>query len=119
MTRNCFPHASRWICPRRGPQPAGDVWSQPIEMRRYQWRANILHFLYELTSRSAAYREGPHIGLASLAHYSDDGVATGSAVLLDTTGPVGTCVSVSIAHSGFRPPPALGRHTDQNVTVTN
>jgi hypothetical protein len=62
---------------------------------------------------------GPHIGLASLAHYSDDGVATGSAVLLDTTGPVATCVSVSIAYSGFRPPPALAAATDQNVTVTN
>jgi len=159
---------------RRGPQPGGDVWSQPIQMpplptddnhpslfvRTYGWGAGIqnpdpewpdvrgpkytwleetrplidgeplsaftraamagdvtaaianwgthaLEFInvdYTLTlSRLPA---GPHIGLASLTHYSNDGIATGSAVLLDPKGPVGNCVSVAIAHSGFRPPSA-------------
>jgi hypothetical protein len=46
--------------------------------------------------------DGPHIGLASLTHSSRDGVATGSAVLVDRTGPIGTGVSNAIAHAGFR-----------------
>ena len=33
-------------------------------------------------------------------------VASGSAVLVDAKGPIGTGVSAAIAHSGFRPPSA-------------
>lgn len=69
------------------------------------WGTNGLQFInadYTLTlSREP---EGPHLGLASLTHHSHDGVATGSAVLVDRGGPIGSCVSVAIAHSGFRPP---------------
>lgn len=167
---------------RRGAQPEGNVWSQPIQMpplpideadhpslfvRTYGWGAGVqnpdpewpegsgpkytwleetrplidgepvspftraamagdvtaaianwgthaLQFInVDYTLTLSRLPEGPHIGLASLTHYSNDGVATGSAVLIDTKGPLGTCVSMSIAHSGFRPPPAAPANTAQ------
>ena len=167
---------------RRGAQPAGEVWSQPIQMpplpiedddhpslfmRTYGWGAGVqnpdpewpegpgpkytwleetrpliddeplsaftraamagdvtaaianwgsraLEFInVDYTLTLSRLPEGSHIGLASLTHYSNDGVATGSAVLIDPKGPVGNCVSVSIAHSGFRPPPAERTNTSQ------
>jgi hypothetical protein len=161
---------------RRGPQPDGDVWSQPVEMprlpieedgthpslfmRTYGWGAgvqnpdldwadtsgqkytwlqetrplidgeslsaftraamaadvtaaianwgtNALQFInVDYTLTLSRLPEGPHIGLAALTHYSQDGVATGSAIVVDHQGPVGSAVSVAIAHSGFRPPSA-------------
>lgn len=166
---------------RRGTQPAGEVWSQPIQMpplptdddhpslfvRTYGWGAGVqnpdpewpdgpgpkytwleetrpliddqplsaftraamagdvtaaianwgshaLEFInVDYTLTLSRMPQGPHVGLASLTHYSNDGVATGSAVLIDPEGPVGNCVSVSIAHSGFRPPPAAPTNTSQ------
>jgi hypothetical protein len=47
---------------------------------------------------------GSVLGLASNGHYSCNGVAAGSATLVDPLGAIGTCVSVALAHSGFRPP---------------
>jgi Thioesterase-like superfamily len=161
---------------RRGAQPDGDVWSQPVQMprlpieedgthpslfmRTYGWGAgvqnpdpdwttaggpkytwlqetralidgepltaftraamaadvtaaianwgtNALQFInVDYTLTLSRLPEGPHIGLAALTHYSNDGVATGSAILFDHKGPAGSAVSVSIAHSGFRPPSA-------------
>jgi len=71
------------------------------------WGTNALEFINaDYTLTLSRMPEGPHIGLASLTHYSDDGIATGSAVLVDHKGPIGNAVSVSIAHSGFRPPSA-------------
>ena len=68
------------------------------------WGTNGLQFINaDYTLTLTRLPEGPHIGLASLTHYSHDGVATGSAVLVDRMGPIGSAVSVSIAHSGFRP----------------
>lgn len=161
---------------RRGPQPDGDVWSQPVQMPRLpieedgihpslfmrtygwgsgvqnpdaewvnvsgqkytwlqetrplidgepltaftraamaadvtaaiaNWGTNALQFInVDYTLTLSRLPEGPHIGLAALTHYSHDGVATGSAVLVDHKGPAGSAVSVAIAHSGFRPPSA-------------
>lgn len=167
---------------RRGAQPEGEVWSQPISMpplpisdddhpslfvRTYGWGAGVqnpdpawpegpgpkytwleetrplidqeplspftraamagdvtaaianwgtraLEFInVDYTLTLSRLPEGPHIGLASLNHYSADGIATGSAVLADPRGPIGSCVSVSIAHAGFRPPPAATDITPQ------
>ena len=71
------------------------------------WGTNALQFInVDYTLTLSRPPEGPHIGLAALTHYSHDGVATGSAVLLDHKGPVGSGVSSAIAHSGFRPPSA-------------
>ncbi|OBI16220.1 acyl-CoA thioesterase domain-containing protein [Mycobacterium sp. E2497] len=68
------------------------------------WGTNGLQFInVDYTLTLSRLPEGPHIGMASLTHYSHDGVATGSAVLVDRTGPIGSGVSVAIAHSGFRP----------------
>ena len=68
------------------------------------WGTQGLQFINaDYTLALSRLPEGPHIGLASLTHYSHDGVATGSAVLVDHKGPIGSGVSVSIAHSGFRP----------------
>lgn len=161
---------------RRGPQPDGQVWSQPVQLpplpvddgtqpslflRTYGWGAGIqnpdpdwadrsgpkytwlnetrpligdeplspftraamsaditasianwgtkaLQFINtDYTLTLSRLPEGRHLGLASLTHYSHDGVATGSAVLVDQKGPIGNCVSVAIAHSGFRPPAEL------------
>ena len=71
------------------------------------WGTQALQFINaDYTLTLSRLPEGPHIGLASLTHYSNDGLATGSAVLVDHKGPVGNAVSVAIAHSGFLPPPA-------------
>jgi hypothetical protein len=158
---------------RRGPQPDGHAWSQPVQMpplplehdgshpslfvRTYGWGTGIqnpdpdwadtsgpkyawlhetrplidgeplsaftraamaaditasianwgthgLQFInVDYTLTLSRLPEGPHLGLASLTHSSHDGVATGSAVLVDHKGPIGSGVSVAIAQSGFRP----------------
>ena len=71
------------------------------------WGTGDLQFInVDYTLTLTRLPEGVHIGLESLTHQSDDGVATGSAVFVDRNGPIGTGVSVAIAHSGFRPPSA-------------
>jgi hypothetical protein len=71
------------------------------------WGTEALQFInVDYTLTLSRLPEGPHIGLAALTHYSHDGVANGSAVVVDHKGPVGSALSVSIAHSGFRPPSA-------------
>jgi Thioesterase-like superfamily len=71
------------------------------------WGTNSLEFInVDYTLTLTRLPEGTHIGLASLTHHSHDGVASGSAVLVDQKGPIGTGVSVAVAHSGFRPPSA-------------
>ena len=69
------------------------------------WGTKALQFInVDYTLTLSRLPEGPHIGLASLTHSSHDGVATGSAVLVDQQGPIGTGISIAIAHSGFRAP---------------
>ena len=69
------------------------------------WGSSGLQFInVDFTLVLSRLPEGPYLGLASLNHVSDDGVATGSAVLVDQRGPVGTGVSVAIAQSGFGAP---------------
>lgn len=71
------------------------------------WGTQALQFINaDYTLTLSRLPEGPHIGLASLTHHSYEGVATGSAVLVDRTGPLGSAMSVSIAQNGFRPPSA-------------
>ncbi len=76
------------------------------------WGTSALQFInVDYTLALSRLPEGAHVGLASLTHSSHDGVATGSAILVDRKGPIGTGVSVAIAQSGFRPPsvePAAG-----------
>lgn len=73
------------------------------------WGSNGLQFINaDYTMTLTRLPEGPHIGLASLTHHSDEGVASGSAVLVDRKGAIGTAVSVAIAQSGFRPSSEVG-----------
>jgi hypothetical protein len=46
--------------------------------------------------------EGPFIGMASLTHYSDSGVATATASLFDKRGPIGNGVSTAISNPNFQ-----------------
>lgn len=47
--------------------------------------------------------ESEFIGMASLTHYSDGGVAAATASLFDTRGPIGNGVSTAIANPNFKP----------------
>lgn len=47
---------------------------------------------------------GTAIGLAALTHDSAEGIATGSAALFDSTGPIGTASATALANPGFAPP---------------
>jgi hypothetical protein len=72
------------------------------------WGTRALQFInVDYTLTLSRLPVGPHVGLASLTHHSKDGIATGSAVLVDHTGPIGSAVSVALAHSGFRPPSVM------------
>jgi hypothetical protein len=48
---------------------------------------------------------GPDIGLTALTHYSVDGVATGTAILFDRDGPIGSGMATAMLSAGFSPPP--------------
>ncbi|MDG4667379.1 acyl-CoA thioesterase domain-containing protein [Mycobacterium sp. 236(2023)] len=50
--------------------------------------------------------EGPYLGLAALTHHSHAGVATGTAVVVDASGPIGTATATALANPGFNPPRA-------------
>lgn len=68
------------------------------------WGSKGLQFInVDYTLTLSRLPDGPQLGLAAMTHYSDDGVATGSAVLVDHRGPIGNGVSVAVAQSGFRP----------------
>jgi hypothetical protein len=81
---------------------AGDITSSLAN-----WSSEGLQFINtDYTLTLSRLPSGSVLGIASHAHHSCDGVATGSATLVDLQGPVGTCVSVALAHNGFRPPDA-------------
>ncbi|MGE2728174.1 acyl-CoA thioesterase domain-containing protein [Mycolicibacterium vaccae] len=48
------------------------------------------------------------IGLAALTHHSDAGVATGTALVVDQDGPIGTATATALANPGFAPPRSFG-----------
>lgn len=50
--------------------------------------------------------EGPYLGLAALTHHSHAGVATGTALVVDASGPIGTATATALANPGFSPPRA-------------
>ncbi|EID09373.1 hypothetical protein [Mycolicibacterium phlei] len=51
--------------------------------------------------------DGPLIGMAATAHFSDAGVATGSATVVDRLGPIGSGLASALANPGFAPPPRM------------
>jgi hypothetical protein len=69
------------------------------------WGTEGLQFINaDYTLTLSRLPDGPRIGLASRGHVSHDGIASGSAVLVDHLGVIGNSVSVALAHSGFRAP---------------
>ncbi|MCZ0731195.1 acyl-CoA thioesterase domain-containing protein [Mycolicibacterium iranicum] len=48
--------------------------------------------------------EGAYLGLAALTHHSHDGIATGTAVVADASGPIGTATATALSNPGFSPP---------------
>jgi hypothetical protein len=79
---------------------AGDV-TNPLT----HWGTRRLEFINaDYTVTLSRLPQGPYIGLASLTHYSHDGVATGNATLFDHLGPIGSSMAVALANPGFRPP---------------
>lgn len=47
---------------------------------------------------------GAFIGLAALTHHSYGGIATGTALLVDDKGPIGTASATAVVNPGFNPP---------------
>jgi hypothetical protein len=69
------------------------------------WSSEGLKFINaDYTLTLSRLPKGSLIGLASQSHSTQDGIATGSAILFDEHGEIGSSVSVSVAQSGFAPP---------------
>ena len=69
------------------------------------WSSEGLKFINaDYTLTLSRVPEGDLIGLASQSHSTQDGIATGSALLFDEHGEIGSSISVSVAQSGFAPP---------------
>ncbi|RAV08213.1 thioesterase family protein [Mycolicibacterium sp. GF69] len=58
----------------------------------------------DYTLTLARLPKGPYIGLTALSHYSDAGVATGTATVVDEYGPIGSGVANALSNPGFAPP---------------
>lgn len=70
------------------------------------WSSEGLKFINaDYTLTLSRLPKGELIGLASQSHSTQDGIATGSALIFDEHGEVGSSISVSVAQSGFAPPP--------------
>lgn len=52
--------------------------------------------------------ETPYLGLAAMTHTSHHGVATGTAVVVDELGPIGTATATAVANPGFNPVHPIG-----------
>jgi len=69
------------------------------------WSSEGLKFINaDYTLTLSRLPEGVHIGMASQSHSTQDGIATGSAILFDENGEIGSSITVSVAQSGFAPP---------------
>jgi hypothetical protein len=70
------------------------------------WSSEGLKFINaDYTLTLSRLPKGDLIGLASHSHSTQDGIANGSAILFDEHGQIGSSISVSVAQSGFAPPP--------------
>ncbi|MBX9921768.1 MAG: thioesterase family protein [Mycolicibacterium frederiksbergense] len=64
----------------------------------------LLYINADYTLTLSRLPEGPEIGLSALTHYSDAGVATGTATLFDRHGPIGSGIATALLSPGFAPP---------------
>lgn len=70
------------------------------------WGTGGLRYINaDYTVTSSRLPDGEYIGLAAQSHYGTDGVATGSAILFDRHGPIGTSSALALAQpaEAFRP----------------
>ncbi|MHA0289876.1 acyl-CoA thioesterase domain-containing protein [Mycobacterium sp. C3-094] len=58
----------------------------------------------DYTVSLSRHPQGRFIGLAALTHHSHDGIATGTALLVDEVGPIGTASATALVNPGFSPP---------------
>jgi hypothetical protein len=69
------------------------------------WSSEGLKFINaDFTLTLSRLPKGDLIGLASQSHSTQDGIATGSAIVFDEHDEIGSSISVSVAQSGFAPP---------------
>jgi hypothetical protein len=67
------------------------------------WGTSGLRFLnVDYTVSLSRLPEGPEIGLASIGHYSETGVASGMATLFDHRGPIGSGVAIALGSSAAK-----------------
>lgn len=72
------------------------------------WSTAGLHFVNaDYTLSLSRLPKGVHLGLASVTHYSQAGVATGVATIFDRAGPIGSGMATALANPGFTPPPSI------------
>lgn len=64
----------------------------------------LLYINADYTLTLSRLPESDEIGLSALTHYSDAGVATGTATLFDRSGPIGSGVATALLSPGFAPP---------------
>lgn len=64
----------------------------------------LLYINADYTLTLSRLPESPEIGLSALTHYSDAGVATGTATLFDRRGPIGSGIATALLSPGFAPP---------------
>ena len=64
----------------------------------------LLYINADYTLTLSRLPESHEIGLSALTHYSDAGVATGTATLFDRSGPIGSGVATALLSPGFAPP---------------
>jgi hypothetical protein len=79
---------------------AGDVTSSLTH-----WGTGGLQFINaDYTLTLSRLPDGVYIGLAALTHYSDSGVATGTAAIFDHRGPIGSAIATALVNPGFKTP---------------
>lgn len=72
------------------------------------WSTTGLQFVNaDYTLTLSRLPKGVHLGLASVTHYSQAGVATGVATIFDHEGPIGSGMATALANPGFTPPPSI------------
>jgi hypothetical protein len=72
---------------------AGDV----ISSLTHWSTAGLRYINADYTVAISRLPEGEYIGLAAQNHYGNDGVATGTATLFDSRGPIGTGTALALA----------------------
>ncbi len=87
-----------------------DVASQAAGKRPARLTVDLLRpaALAPVSVTTGVVRAGRRLLLAAMTHHSHDGIATGTAVLVDETGAFGTASATALVNPGFSPPRRSG-----------